>query len=309
MVKSFANYQYVPIEPMSERDEQEKGSKFWNEGKWETFIKPFIRESKGMVLVDMGSNAGLFLKLAEDMGFNAVGVESNVEAFNKAVDYREQNGGNYKMYCTRMEESLNILPVSDYTIIANTHYYLAIDDWLNYLDKLIAKTRYVILVTCEKDGYKDRIWKGSCFVPNIRHDFKLWEEVGVIDNVLEEGPHSRKLRTLCFKSPYIERVDINKIDASLDTDGFYRDIDAGVNPHETSHAKNLLENSQRKYWGKRRFNRFLQNKVDMFYDIKENGIREPVIINSENKICEGNNRFKIMSYLGYNSILVRRVLC
>lgn len=55
---------------MTERDKKEVGSKFWNQGKWDNFVLPFIEDDcKDMTLVDVGCNAGLFLKLAKDKGF------------------------------------------------------------------------------------------------------------------------------------------------------------------------------------------------------------------------------------------------
>ncbi len=311
MIKRFGNYQYVPTEPMSGRDKQEENSKFWNEGKWETFILPFINENvNDMTLVDMGSNAGLFLKIAEDMGFKrVVGVEANKEAFDRALEYKEQTGGSYNMHRTMMENSIGILPVADYTILANIHYYLNIGDWLKYLDELITKTRYCIIVTCEKERYRGKIWKGSCFVPNIRNDFKVWDEVGIIDDVSMDDPYPRKgMKSLCFKSPYIERVKMDEIDNPLDVCGFYADVEAGKDPHETEHAKNLLTNSKRKHWSEKRFDKYLKRKVNIFEDIKENGLKSPIIINSDNRVCDGRNRFEAMKHLGYNSVLVRRVL-
>ena len=77
---------------MSERDKQEKGSKFWNKGKWDNFVLPFLPDDCGeMTLIDMGCNAGIFLKLAEDKGFKQViGVDSNREAVKKALFYKKK---------------------------------------------------------------------------------------------------------------------------------------------------------------------------------------------------------------------------
>lgn len=308
MVKRFGNYQYVPIEPMSKRDKQEEGSKFWNEGKWENFILPFIEESEGLTLVDMGSNAGLFLKLAEDMGFNAVGIEANREALDRAVEYKKQNGRNYKMHHALMEDSLDILPVSDYTILANIHYYLNKSDWLRYLDRLIGKTRYVILVTCEKERHREKLWKGSFYIPNLRETFKVWEEVGLIDDVSHDDPYPRNLKALCFKSPYMDRVDLDEIDPYIDDLGFYSDVDRGTNPLHTDFAKWLRKSTKRRKWSKERFNNYVYDKVATFNDIRKNGLREPIIINSENKICDGRNRHQMLKYLGKKSTIVRRVL-
>ena len=60
-MKQFSNYQYIDGE-MSERDKKEEGSKFWNKGKFDNFVKPFLPEDcKNMTFIDMGCNAGVFL--------------------------------------------------------------------------------------------------------------------------------------------------------------------------------------------------------------------------------------------------------
>jgi hypothetical protein len=71
-MKPFAHYQYVGGK-MSPRDKQEANSKFWNQGKWTNFILPFLpKNCQELSLVDLGCNAGLFLKLAEDKGFDKI---------------------------------------------------------------------------------------------------------------------------------------------------------------------------------------------------------------------------------------------
>ena len=140
-MKKFSNYQYVGGE-MSERDKLEEGSKFWNQGKWDNYVLPFLPDDcSGMTLIDMGCNAGVFLKLAEDKGFERViGVDANKGAIEKAIAYRESNGGTYDIQRRHMERCINKLPMADYTVLAMAHYYFLAVDWLYYLDQLQARS-------------------------------------------------------------------------------------------------------------------------------------------------------------------------
>src|SRR5574343_485811 len=103
-MKPFETYQYLAGEPMTDRDKVEVGSKFWNKGKWDNFVLPIIPKDLGdlkeQTFVDMGCNAGLFLKFASEMGFGRViGVDSNEQAVKRGEEWRDKNGGKYEFKC------------------------------------------------------------------------------------------------------------------------------------------------------------------------------------------------------------------
>ena len=303
-MKKFSNYQYVGGE-MSERDKKEAGSKFWNKGKWDNFVLPFLPEDcKGMTLIDMGCNAGLFLKLAEDKGFSKViGIDADKEVIRKAIAYRERNGGTYDIQRRRMERSINKLPIADFTILANAHYYFAINDWLDYLDKLQTKTRYCIIVTAKKKSVR---CKASADPKVIRDYFKSWDEVGdMIEPSPEGDPFPRRLCGLCFKSRLIEKVPIDSLNnGNNQQTGFWKQLDKGVKPIDTQYHRRL-KSYRKKKWPKDRMLRCIQNKAVLYENIKRNGM---IIVGSKNRIGDGNHRHDIMRHLGHKSIFIRRVL-
>jgi len=125
-MKNFSSYQYIDGE-MNDRDKEEVGSKYWNKGKWDNLVLPFLpKDCSEMTLVDMGCNAGLFLKLAEDKGFKTIGVDSNSKAIELAIEYKKRNKGGYQIIQSRMEDC--DLPIVDYTIFVNSHYYFDTED-------------------------------------------------------------------------------------------------------------------------------------------------------------------------------------
>jgi hypothetical protein len=307
-MKQFANYQYIPGEPMTDRDKQEVGSKFWNEGKWENFVLPFLpNDCSDMTLVDMGCNAGLFLKLAEDKGFGKViGIDSNREAINKAIAYREKNNGTYDIQRRSMQRTIKHLPLADFTILANAHYYFLVGDWLDYLDMLRTKTRYCVIVTADK---RERLCWASANITEIRRYFIDWEEVGIIDDVpLEGDPYPRKLTGICFKSNLIERVPIESLgNGNSLQKGFYGQLDVGIKPLETryySRQKRYRKNKKR--WPKQRLERYMFLKVKLYENVKANGLYKAIIIGLNNRILDGNHRHEIMKHLGHKNILIRK---
>ena len=300
-MKAFFDYQHLDGEIMSDRDEKEVNSKFWNVGKWENFIKPFLKE--GGTLVDMGSNAGLFLKLAEDMGFKAIGVDSDKEAVARGLAWRDKNKGKYQILCTPMEECIDLLPMADYTVLANSHYYFYIADWLDYLDELRFKTRYCIIVTTEKRN--SQISMASADPDAIRSYFMDWEDVGFIDALPTEGdPSPRKLYGMCFKSQ-IERVPMNLDCGNHVQDKFYEELDTGKEFSRTKYYKILK--GYRKKWSEEELNLFILNKISLFNSVKKNGQLRPVIVGENNRVLDGNHLYSIMNYLGYDNCFIRRV--
>ena len=306
-MKKFGNYQYVGG-PMSDRDQKEVGSKFWNEGKWENFVLPFLpKDCRGLSLVDMGCNAGIFLKMAEDKGFSKViGIDANKEAVKKAILYRRKNGGTYDIQRRYMAKSIEHLPVVDFTILANAHYYFPINLWLDYLDKLIVKTRYCIIVTAKK---REVTCKASADPTEIRKYFKNWEQVGeMLEPSLEGDPYPRRLWGLCFKSCFIERVPTEGLYSSnKEQISFWPELDKGVKPLETEYYKFLKVYRRKRGWSDSKIKRFIIKKAELFENIKKNGMRDAIIINHQNKVTDGSHRYEIMRYLGHKTILVRKI--
>ena len=307
MVKRFSNYQYIEGEPMLERDKQEVGSKFWNKGKWDNFVLPFLPEDcNELGLIDMGCNAGIFLELAENKGFNQViGIDSNKEAIRRALDYKNRNGGTYSIQRRQIENGIDYLPMSDFTILANVHYYLPINAWFQYLDKLQYKTSYCIVVTAAKSSHQ--LFKASPDLSDIRKYFKNWDEIGIIDNVsVKNDPFPRNVLSLCFKSRFIDRISTDNLiyDNTLQ-ESFWKEIDNGIDPLLTRYYKDLKKYRNGR-WSDDKLSRFIIEKAVLFKDIKENGLKQSIIVDSNNNILDGIHRYNIMKYLGHKSILVRK---
>lgn len=105
-MKPFNSYQYLEGEDMTDRDKKEVGSKFWNKGKWDNFVAPFILpDFTDNTFIDIGCNKGLFLYLAQQERYKRiVGVDSDVEAVEKGTKWRDANGGRYSFLLRKMED-------------------------------------------------------------------------------------------------------------------------------------------------------------------------------------------------------------
>lgn len=306
-MKPYSSYQQIG-DSMTERDKKQIGSKFWNKGKWDNFVAPHLpQDCSDLSLVDMGCNAGLFLHLAKRKGFGRVlGVDSNKESIDRGEEWRKQNGDDYKLIHSSMERVINKLPIVDYTVLANAHYYFAINDWIEYIDKLQLKTRYVIIVTAEKH-HINRCW-ASADVDKIRNYFKQWKEVSFVDELpTKDDPDPRRLWSLCFKSPLLEKVDMGTLDSSNHVqDEFWGEIDKGKNYKDTKYYRVLKK--YRAKWGEEKLNTWMEERIRIYEDMK-NGQKEPILVDffKKDRILDGNNRYSMKMNLKDKYIFVRYV--
>jgi glycosyltransferase involved in cell wall biosynthesis len=306
---------------------KKKDSKFWNEGKWHNFIEPLLPTNcEGQTFVDMGCNAGLFLRLAKERGYSRVlGVDKSRSTCQVAEEYRDSLGLDYKILHRTVGVNFDFdeIPVADVTLLSTVHYYFDIGDWLAYLDKLRWKTRYCLVVSRSVDP--DRHWCPSGEIANIRNYFRDWTEVGAITDVPERGdPHPRTLWSLLFKSDLV-RMPVDSIyiknqrhrtwvETYKRMDKAKRELAAAlaendvVDLEKTSYFGEWLKRKEGdRRWPKDKIKEFVQGKADLMLDVKRNGLKEPLIVKMFGQICDGGHRLAILRALGHKDAIVRLV--
>lgn len=300
----FTDYQNLGDGIKHRLAEQQKGSKFWEKGKWDNYIAPLLpKKPRNLTFIDMGCNGGLFLKYAEDMGFKKVyGVDINPDVVERGKNFRDREKGNWDIRAGKMQEVIDDLPVADYMVFSNSHYYLLIKDWLNLVDKLRNKARYVIITAVRKyQWYCMASGRGR----DIQKYFKDWDVIGHIPQLsVEDDSCPRSLSTICYKNRYLNRVKLKdlKKGAHVKTD-FHEEIAKGVDPLKTKYFRRLVANHKKSR--KEDLIKKMYKKVALYYDIKQNGIRDPLIINKNMRMLDGNHRAKIWEFLGHESIIAR----
>jgi len=294
--------------------EERKDSKFCNEGKWNNFIKPFLPEDcTDMTLVEFGSNAGLFLKMAKEHGFkNVFGIESNAKNHRVAHKYLKSLPGElrYNIINDTVKEGFDYdnIPVSDVTILANFHYHVLFPDFLWFMDRLIHKTREVIVVSIDYDRKKH--WLPKCKLEDVRRYFRHWEEVGLIDNISKkDDPHGRDMFSIKFKSE-LERTPFDKLnigDGSLDDLIELVLMNGPTNEssiEKTTHYKFVKKNHKR--WTDAQVYEFVKGKAELMKSIKNNGLLTP-INTKDGQIIDGKHRAYMIKALYHKSIITREV--
>ena len=107
--------------------------------------------------MEFGSNAGLFLRLATEAGYKAIGFERDKKDCGIARQYRDNLRLNYKIVETQVDEKLDYL--ADITLLANFHYHQHVSEFVNLLDSMETKTCYVLIVSV--NDIKEPHWRAQ----------------------------------------------------------------------------------------------------------------------------------------------------
>ena len=310
------------------KDPRRKESNFWGEGKWNTFIKPLLPRER-RVFVEIGCNAGLFLKLAMDEGFeNAIGIDSSQQRIKQAKLFRESNGYPYKLVQQKVGEDFELseLPLADVTLLANVHYYFPISVFAKLADHLRSRTLYCIVVSAR---VKRRMGMARHYLESVRGYFRDWQEIKVVgdweghkpvDTLNDPAPRGQMYGVL-FKGG-LDSYNVEqechwwavvadkaerhgRVKLKWATSDFFRKV---LNGEAFDFAGTPLY----EYWKGEGWlaedieEKLTYNKV-LAKDIQRDGLKEPLYYDGKRRLLDGGHRLVIARELGYEHILVRRL--
>jgi len=303
-------------------NESRKGSKFCNEGKWDNYIKPLLRrvpivdqDFSDLSFLEIGCNAGLFLRMAKEHGFRDVmGIETWKTPCRMGEMYRDSLGLDYKIINETLNEydyDFDKLPVADVVLLANLHYHLTTPTLVKLLDALRTKARYVIVVSVEKKS--EKYFKPNPRIGATRNYFKDWVEVDRVYPISTEGdPHPREMYSLLFKSNLV-RIPLDEI--RIHGRPEYRLSKASLDFTKTALDMRKFDVKKKVYFkilmrikrdpDEKEIEEFLEKKAGLARDIARHGLRTPMLLSGDNYLLDGNHRVITMKAMGYKSIIAR----
>jgi glycosyltransferase involved in cell wall biosynthesis len=319
-------YQYLELDgkPFTRPRPERTHSRFWNQGKWESFIEPLLPEDpQERTLVEMGCDVGLFLKLATEHGFRrVVGVEKNRTPVKLGKQYRDAIGGDWRIIKRKLggqfgEEGnfdIDELPVADVTLMSTFHYHIGINAWYKYIERLRTKTCAVLLVS--RPDAPRYPWRVNGHLSYLKKYFAGWELAGKVDDVPEEGDTSpRKLYSVLFRNPMLRRVPIDAITTRRGSSFGHESIQkltarvlAGdeIVLEETAFYADWRQRKPR--WRDKTLRVLCQNKLNLVRSMIEVGQKDPILVQKDTlKISDGGHRLAILEALGYTTVIVREI--
>jgi hypothetical protein len=300
-------------------------SSFFNEGKWHNFIAKLLPPPDDVAdrtFIEIGSNVGLYLRMAEEYGFRrVVGVEKDLDNCIMAEKYRDSYNLNYRILARTVGEdfSWDELPVADVVLLSNMHYYIHMNDFVPFLDRMLHKTIYCIVVSRQmkekKHGHPLPDREG------IRNMFRDWELLRVIEtssNMLNGDPHRRRLHSMLFKSK-LERQPIS--DYTTRTQRYVKqqelidivnedlrtEIEDSLNWQYWKQRKQEEKLTPKGRWTDDQIREHIKHRLDLVRSMIKDGMKEPILVHPSRECIDGGNRAQILKLLGYNSIIVRKI--
>jgi len=267
----------------------------------------------------------LFLKLAKDRGYrHVIGVEKNRTPVRQGLLWRDTIGGDWRLLKRTLggkfgeNGSFNIdeLPVADVTLMSTFHYYIDINAWVRYVDRLAAKSCYVLIVS--RPTLDNHHWIAQADYESVRAYFAPWKVAGCIEAVpTNDDPAPRELYSVLFKSPTIQRVPIEDIDPREHESDPMRaatmalaQLIATGQPFDSMATDYADRWKERKWgdWSEKTRRRFISLKVDVMESIRDVGQMDPLIVQREGLcLSDGGHRLAMLKALGYESAIVRLV--
>lgn len=317
-------YQNVEVEGAVYEDPNRKRSRFWNEGKWGTFIHPLLPTER-RVFIDIGCNAGLMLKLAQEEGFGRViGIEGDPRIVQQAVMFRESVQGTWKIVPQRVGIDLDLsnLPLADVVLLSNTHYYIPVHQFATLVNELRYRTLYCIVVSGKA---KRRGGRAFYDLYSTRAYFRDWTELAVIEGISQEGDpaprqgmygvlfkgglHSQNVaaiyndwRSGCLRS---QKFHFYALPPALE-EFFSLVLSGKAFSHEDTKLYHYWRTREPNYPPEHTLKRLAQKK-GLAEDIRDHGIKEPVYFDHRGNLIDGLHRLCIARELGYGHIIVRRL--
>jgi SAM-dependent methyltransferase len=316
-------YQTLEIDGIEQEFEDIKRahSKFWNEGKWDTFIAPLLPEERRTFL-EIGCNAGLFLKMAKDMGFERIiGIECNRQIFEQAKAYRNSVSGDWKLehQCIRADFDIEQFPLADIVLISNTHYYMPVHVFSRLVDLLRNRCLYCIVVSARaKRRQGNAAWDWN----HIHGYFADWEKMNSIAGISPNGDLTPRdtMFSVLFKGN-LTALDVDSIyDPWMEASESEDHKSHGLAPSMDDFFQRVLngdnfvyeDTAYYEYWRGRESKRseewtldYITRKADLAKDIQSNGMHTPVYYGRKNKILDGIHRLSITKQLGHKYVLAR----
>ena len=294
-----------------------KYSNFWNEGKWNNFIKPLLpKDASDMTFIELGCNIGLYPKMAKEYGFkNVIGVEKGASNCKMAEIYRKDNKLDYKILNKTVGEDFNIneVPLADIVLMSNMHYYIPIEQLVKFLDSLLTRTAYCLIVSRHINNIIPYIPSGD--FDAIKILFKDWGKVDArvtTKGLIKNDPHPRDLWSSLFKGK-LERLNIDDYLQGHYFSFSLRDLVRRVYKRHRIEIEKMryyhkwVERSKLEGRTKEEVVALVKEKIKMIESLRDEGQREPIVINLAGKVLDGMTRLTVMKEFGYKTALFRRV--
>jgi len=276
-----------------------------SEYRWRTFVEPFLPDGRDRHFLELGSNAGFYLRKARALGYKATGVERNPLYLSQAAYWEEQE----PVGVQTIEGDLNRagIPLSHTVLLANIIYWLNPKQVRRLIFRLRRRALNVIVI-----GRHTRLKNhcSDCRKEAVKAWFQGWEAI--------EGHTDHKHYSILFKNPELEEVNIDDVEIYHYNNGpkkdtFERAFTRFLKKTNNGSMANIMTTHYYKYLVsrgvKRKKRRVLcERYMKLLFDIKDRGLVKPIQalwIDGKLRLIDGDHRYLIAKFLGIKKVICR----
>lgn len=276
-----------------------------NQKRWENFIKPFVEKGTGR-FTDLGCNAGFYCRKMADLGYLSEGVEIEQEFIDHNRYWEEQDPKGVRL----VECDINDYEVwaSKYTLLANIHYWLTPEQNEALEKQLREKSLNVIVIGRYKTLKRH---KSPCDMKYLKELFKDWDIGGIQEH--------KKHFSILFKNKYLVEKDVSELTHYQQFMKSKKFLPAYTDFINKVLAGEKFDKSKSDYAEYLRWRKFknkktlLKRHTDLIFDMKENGIKNPLLVGriidgelDKNRLKDGDHRLIVAKCLGINKIICKK---
>jgi len=324
---------------------EQRKSKFYHLGKWNTFIEPLLPfdDFSTRDFMEIGCNAGLFLFEAHRLGFKTVyGIEADKD-FYKQLEFcvKTSNAKNIRISQRHIglpepnvdiegssEMSAEDLRVVDVTLLSNLTYWLYEKDLLCLLETLSTKSLYIIVVTdndVAQMSLGDFWYLLKCFSSH-------WTFLQSKIHAPEDDPTPRNMTSMLFQSKHLVERNIEEVEEDMlfgvgvngcDNFCFYKTFSQlvcielfgnGMSSESSAYFRFMMSRAKNRDPKKGLFTKTeILTYINMWkryiIDIKNNGLKEPLElmqdIITKRELVDGGHRMVTLEQLGYSRVICK----
>ena len=266
--------------------------------RWRDLVQPLIPSNgEGRLFLELGCNAGFYLRKASELGYNTWGIEKEKVYYEQAQYWELQEPRGVRIEFADINDYQ--IPACFICLIANVHYWLTPPQINRLMQQLKEKALNVILVS---RIYPDERHLSDCTEKAAREIFSDWEFV--------DWKHNSKHYSILFHNPNLIEYDTaNLFNIQPFTrsrrflPAFREFIDVVISRRKFRLDKTAYWNyATWRGWRNRLSN--LRRIRKMILLAERDGITNPPLVRANGLMIDGNHRLIIAEKLG-----IPRIIC
>ena len=267
----------------------------YHEWRWRNLVGPLVnKDGADRMLLDIGCNAGFYMKKTQMLGYKTLGVEIDDDYISQApknLEITKADINYYKPHCAYL------------TLLLCVHYHQSAEQVEALLNNLLDSTAYMIVMG-RNEMYRGRV-KTYPDLQYITSKLKAWK----INSTIK----ARQFYSILVKNPFLEELGVEELYQTtynfvLGLDGFDNFVPAfeefvkrTLDDFDYDHSNSDLV----KYFKRRKIKYplgYCWNYKVLINELKEHGIHTALRV--KGRIKDGFHRLIILRELGY-----KRVVC